>query len=155
VPARGRRAQPVRLVLWQGQRYPVRLIAAKLPAAAARAARKRKRQNARDHGRQITATTLLVVGWVLLITALAAPHWTAMEVLRLYRACWHIELVYKRMKQVLKLSQIRSTQPVQVEATVRLLLIAWVLQEGEAAQIRAVLPRGLWQRHCIGRSHRS
>lgn len=128
---------------WQGQRYAVRLIAAKLPAAAAWAARTRKRQKARDHGRQITATTLLIAGWVLLITTLAAPHWTATEVLRLYRARWQIELVYKRMKQVLQLNQIRSRQRTQVEATVRLLLIAWTLQAGEAAQIRALLPREL------------
>ena len=128
---------------WNGQRYAVRVIAAKLPPAEARAARKRKRQQAKDRGRQLTLTTLLVAGWVLLVTTLAADAWSDTEVLRLYRARWQAELVYKRMKQVLQLNQIRSTQRDQVEATVRLLLIAWALQEGEAAQVRAVLPRGL------------
>jgi hypothetical protein len=128
---------------WNGQRYAVRLIAAKLPPTDARAARQRKRQQAKDHGRQITLATLLIAGWVLLVTTLAADAWSDTEVLRLYRARWQTELVYKRMKQVLKLNQIRSIQRVQVEATVRLLLIAWALQEGEAARVRAVLPRGL------------
>ncbi len=128
---------------WNGQRYAVRLIAAKLPPAEARAARKRKRQTAKDHGRQITLATLLVAGWVLLVTTLAADAWSDTDILRLYRARWQTELVYKRMKQVLNLNQIRSTQPAQVEATVRLLLIAWALQEGEAAQVRRQLPRGL------------
>jgi hypothetical protein len=119
------------------------VIAAKLPPAEARAARKRKRQQAKDRGRQITLTTLLVAGWVLLVTTLTAEAWSDGDVLRLYRARWQAELVYKRMKQVLQLNQIRSTQRDQVEATVRLLLIAWALQEGEAAQVRAMLPRGL------------
>ncbi len=128
---------------WQGQRYTVRLLAAKLPPAAARAARKRKRQQARDHGRQISAATLLLAGWVVLLTTLAADAWTDTEVLRLYRARWQVELVYKRMKQVLKLNQIRSMQREAAEATVRVLLIAWALQEGEAAQVRAQLPHAL------------
>jgi hypothetical protein len=128
---------------WNGQRYMVRLVAAKLPAVEARAARKRKRQTAKDHGRQITLTTLLVAGWVLLVTTLPADTWSDTDVLRLYRARWQTELVYKRMKQVLTLNQIRSTQPPQVEATVRLLLIAWALQEGEAAQVRRQLPSDL------------
>ncbi|MCA1598114.1 MAG: transposase [Chloroflexi bacterium] len=128
---------------WNGHRYAVRLVAAKLPPAAARAARKRKRQQAKDHGRQITPITLLVAGWVLLVTTLTAATWSDSEVLRLYRARWQAELVYKRMKQVLQLNQIRSKERVQVEATVRLLLIGWALQEGEAAQVRALLPRAL------------
>jgi hypothetical protein len=128
---------------WNGQRYVVRLIAAKLPPAEERAARKRKRQKAKDHGRQITLATLLVAGWVLLVTTLATDAWSDTDILRLYRARWQTELVYKRMKQVLNLNQIRSTHRDQAEATVRLLLIAWALQEGEAAQVRRQLPAGL------------
>ncbi len=47
------------------------------------------------------------------------------------------------MKQVLDLGQLRSKQREVVEATVRLLLIAWALQEEEAATVRALLPQGL------------
>lgn len=47
------------------------------------------------------------------------------------------------MKQVLELAQLRSKQREVVEATVRLLLIGWALQEEEAAQVRALLPQGL------------
>src|SRR5919199_3310316 len=75
---------------WNGQRYAVRLIAAKLPPTEARAARKRKRQQAKDHGRQITLATLLIAGWVLLVTTLAADAWSDTEVLRLYRARWQV-----------------------------------------------------------------
>jgi Transposase DDE domain len=128
---------------WSDQRYAVRVIAAKLPAAEARVARKRKRQQAKDHGRQITPVTQFVAGWVLLITTLRVDAWSDTDVLRLYRASWQAELVYKRMKQVLHLNQLRSQQREQVEAPVRLLLIAWALQESEAAQVRRQFPRGL------------
>ncbi len=58
---------------------------------------------------------------------------------RLYRARWQIELVYKRLKQLLKLGRVASKQREMVEATIPLRLIAWALQEEEASQLRAQL----------------
>lgn len=77
---------------------------------------------------------------MLLVTTLTATAWPLVDVLRLYRARWQVELVFKRMKQWLRLHQIRSKQPIRVEATVRALLIAWALQEEAMATIRAHLP---------------
>jgi hypothetical protein len=127
---------------WKQQRYQVRLLAAQLPPAAAAAARQRKRQKAQKAGRTPTAATLLLAGWVLVLTTLPAASWPLAEVLRLYRARWQVELVFKRMKQLLRLNQIRSTHRTSVEATVRALLVAWALQEGAMAEIRPLLPRG-------------
>ena len=72
----------------------MRVIAAKLPPTEARAAR--KRQQAQDRGRQITLTTLLVAGWVLLVTTLTAEAWRDDDVLRLYRARWQTELSFRK-----------------------------------------------------------
>ena len=130
-------------VTWEGRRYAVRLVAIQLPPEVARAARRRKQQRAKQKGRTVAPTRLYLAGWVLLLTTLDIQGWHAEEVARLYRARWQAELVYKRMKQVLALAQLRSQQREAVEATVRLLLIAWALQEAEAAQIRAQLPQGL------------
>jgi hypothetical protein len=124
---------------WEGQLYRVRLLAAKLPPEAAAAARRRKRRTAQKHGRTPTAATMLLAEWLLVVTTLEAADWSLGEVLRLYRARWQVELVFKRMKQLLRLNQLRSQHPTSVEATVRALLIAWVLQDGMAAEIRAVL----------------
>ena len=124
---------------WARQRYEVRLIAARLPPEAARAARQRRHRRAQKHSRHVQATTLYLAAWVLLVTTLDAATWTETDVLRLYRARWQVELVYKRMKQVLRLNQIRSTQAPSAEATVRALLVAWALQEDEASQVRALL----------------
>jgi hypothetical protein len=124
---------------WAGQRYPVRLIAAKLDSTATRHARRRARRKAQQAGRTITAPTLAVAGWLLLITTLDTGTWSTADVLYVYRARWQVELVFKKMKQLLRLNQIRSTHRTSVEATVRALLIAWALQESTTTGLRTLL----------------
>src|SRR3989441_5136889 len=124
---------------WQGQRYRVRLVAAKLDAQATQRSRRRTRRKAQKAGRTITAPTLAVAGWLLLITTLDAATWSAADVLYVYRARWQVELVFKKMKQLLRLNQIRSTHPTSVEATVRALLVAWALHEDTTTWLRSLL----------------
>jgi len=124
---------------WAGQRYPVRLVAAKLDPTATRRARRRARRKAQKAGRTITAPTLAVAGWLLLITTLDAATWTMADVLYVYRARWQVELVFKKMKQLLRLNQIRSKHRTSVEATVRALLIAWALHESTTTWLRTLL----------------
>jgi hypothetical protein len=91
---------------WQGwcwgqqQRYRVRLIAAKFDAQTAQRARVRRRRKAQKAGRAITAPTLLVAGWLLLITTLEAVTWSAADVLSVYRARWQVELVFKKNEAI-------------------------------------------------------
>ena len=124
---------------WAGQRYPVRLVAAKLAPTATRRARRRARRKAQKAGRTITTPTLAVAGWLLLITTLAAATWATADVLYVYRARWQVELVFKKMKQLLRLNQIRSKHRTSVEATVRALLIAWALHESTTRWLRTLL----------------
>ena len=62
--------------------------------------------------------------------------------LYVYRARWQVELVFKKMKQLLRLNQIRSKHLTSVEATVRALLIAWALHEDTTTLLRT-----LWRAH--------
>jgi hypothetical protein len=124
---------------WEKRRYQVRLIAATLDAQAPPRARRRTRRKAQTAGRTITAPTLAVAGWLLLITTLEATTWSVADVLAVYRARWQVELVFKKMPQRLRLNQIRSKQATSVEATVRLLLIAWALHEGTTTLLRTLL----------------
>jgi hypothetical protein len=124
---------------WAGQRYPVRLVAGKLDLTATRRARRRARRKAQKAGRTITAPTLAVAGWLLLITTLDAGTWSTADVLYVYRARWQVELVFKKMKQLLRLNQIRSKHRTSVEATVRALLIAWALHESTTTWLRPLL----------------
>jgi hypothetical protein len=119
-----------------GERYRVRLIAAKLPPKEAAAARRRVRLNARKHGRTVQASTLLVAGWVLLVTTLDVAQWDAPAVLRLYRVRWQVELVFKRFKSILRGGELRGRTAASVEASIRAILVAWALQETEAAWVR-------------------
>jgi len=130
----------------EGERYRVRLIAAKLPAAEAAAARRRARQNAVDHGRKVQQSTLLVAGWVLLITTLPKERWQASDLLRLYRVRWQIELVFKRLKSLLGLAQLRARTLEGVQASVLAVLVAWALQQDQAALVRQQLKQ-LGQAH--------
>ena len=120
------------------QRYAVRVLAARLPPAAAARARHRTYQKAQKHGRTPSAATLALADWVLVATTLTA-QWALTDVLRLYRVRWQVELVCKRMTQLLRCNQLRSTQRTTVEATVRALLVAWALQADIGAEIQRLL----------------
>jgi len=122
-----------------GQPYGVRVLAASLPPEAAARARQRKYQQARKHGRTPTAATLALADWVVVATTLGAD-WSLRDVVRLYRARWQVELVCKRMQQLLRFNQLRSTHRTTVEATIRALLVAWALQDGIVAELRTLLP---------------
>jgi Transposase DDE domain len=124
---------------WQGQRYRVRLIAAKLDPATAQKARRRRRRQAQKAGRPITAPTLAGAGWLLVITPLSAGTWSSTDVLSLYRARWQGERVLKKMKQLLRLNQIRSKHLTSVEATGRALLMAWALPEDTPTLLRTLV----------------
>ncbi len=99
-----------------GERYAVRLLAAKLPAHEARNAQARARRNAQKDGRTIQPQTLLVAGWVLLITTLPAGRWPTEAVLRVYRVRWQVELVFKRLKSGLTRGVLRGQTRASLEA---------------------------------------
>lgn len=124
---------------WEGQPYEVRLVALKLSPQVARRRRAEKREQARKKGKKVSATTLYLAGWILLVTTLPEPDWSAEEVVGLYRGRWQTELLYKRMKQQLRCAQLRCRTPEALQAEMRAYLLAWVLQEEEAAQLRTGL----------------
>src|SRR5215472_14490366 len=124
---------------WAGQPYAGRRAAAKLDPTATRRAGRRARRKAQKAGRTITVPTLAVAGWLLLITTLDAGTWSTADVLYVYRARWQVELVFKKMKQLLRLNQIRSKHRTSVEATVRALVIAWALHESTTTWLRTLL----------------
>jgi hypothetical protein len=133
----------------EGQLHAVRIVAHALPPEKAELSRMRRRKEAQKHGCTISDDTLLIAGWLIVVTTLPADAWPAADILRLYRARWQIELVFKRMKQILHLNQLRSKILVTVEACVRALLLAWVLQEQEVAYVRSVLNQLAQANDCI------
>lgn len=124
---------------WEGQRYGVRIVALKLSVPVARRRRAEKLRHAHEKGKTVSETTLFLAGWILVVTTLPEEEWSNDEVLGLYRARWQTELVYKRLKQHLGCAQLRCRTPEMLQAEVRAYLLAWVLQEEEAASLRELL----------------
>ncbi len=81
----------------------------RLPEAAAAAARRRARKNAKS-GHEPTEKTLYLAGWVIVFTTVAPSLLSAETILTLYRCRWQIELAIKRWKSLLDVARLRSRE---------------------------------------------
>jgi Transposase DDE domain len=124
---------------YEGPRFRGRLIASALRPEAAERARAKARRKASKQQRELKEETLFLAGWLLVFSSLPTQSWSDAQVLALSRARWQIELVIKRMKQVLKLAQLRGKTATTNEATLLVLLGCWALQQQEAQWAREVL----------------
>jgi hypothetical protein len=52
------------------------------------------------------------------------------------RARWQIELLFKRIKQLVRIHRLRSSHPLTNEATLTALLVGWALVERQAGFLR-------------------
>ena len=134
------------------KRYQVRLVISVLPCKAAMQARARKRKQIRNrYGPKHSMAAAWWAGTLLLVTTLPKEHWSALDVVKLYRARWQIELVFKRLKQGLQLHFLQLKLWKRARIYLHLCLIVWCLQEQEAQslyeQLTALLPEpevGTW-----------
>lgn len=118
------------------ERFPVRLVIEVLPRHQAMQARARKRERIRlKHGPKHSMASAWWAGVLLLVTTLPQEQWSAPEVVKLYRARWQIELVFKRLKQGLQLHLLPVKCWERARVYVQLCLILWSLQEQESQQI--------------------
>ena len=122
-----------------GKRYRVRLLACPLPPEQAKRATARRARKAQRKQRRLGSEARFVAGWLLIVTTLSAKEWPAGEVFALYRARWQIELVFKRFKQLLRVRALRCKRDEVALATIRALLIAWVVQENLGQLLRQAL----------------
>ena len=142
--------QSVNVTGWISQgagqpRYQVRVVLFHLPQAQAQEARRTKQARAQAKGKQLREETLWWAEWVVLVTTLPAQDWPDDLVLRLYRARWQIELLFKRMKTFLEMHRLRIKRRERAEELVQLLLIGWCVHEHEAQQMREILAELLQQ----------
>jgi DDE family transposase len=130
------------VVFSQGKRLPVRLIAVVLPDEKAEALRQLKRRQARDKGRTLSEQTVFLAGFHLLVTTLPEKQWPVSLVLELYAARWQIEILFKRIKQVLDTHRLPCRCPQMALAMIAALLVAWLLIEDEASELRRQITDG-------------
>jgi hypothetical protein len=123
-----------------GQRARVRVLCYRLPKEQAKKARERKAAKLRKkHGPNYNQELVWWAGWVILVSTTDPAEWSGKELVALYRARWQIELFFKRLKQCLRLHQLRLQEWERVSCVVQLNLIGWWLQEEEAQWMREIL----------------
>ena len=123
-------------VVWQGRSLLVRLVVQVLPEEQAENLRRQKQRQARDKGRALSPEALFFAGFIMLVTTLSAQHWQAQDVLDLYRCRWQVEVLFKRIKQVLSMHTLRCHTPETAQAMIAALLVAWLLIEDDVEGLR-------------------
>jgi hypothetical protein len=124
---------------FQGKRTALRWVAVRLSAEQRAASQRRRKRRASKKQECLQAETLYLAGWVLRLATLPSERWSDQQIARLYRARWHIELVFKRIKQLLKQQRVRCTTAATALPTITALLLGWALVEKESAAARLAM----------------
>lgn len=79
------------------ERLPARFVALKLPQAVANEKR-RKANNNRDKRCSPNADSLYLMGWAIFLTNVTIEVWNALDLPKVYRMRWRIEIIFKTWK---------------------------------------------------------
>lgn len=138
--ARAGMVKSVQAFFWEnGKKYEVRVIGLRRTQEQRKRALRQKKAKAKKNKRNLQNETIYLTNWVLLLTTLPARDWSAQEVLSLYRARWHIELLFKRIKQLLDQHILRAETEETAKVTVFAILVSWVLQQDVAREMQTLL----------------
>lgn len=86
-------------------KVPCRLIALRVSEPVANQRRRRLKKEAKKKGRAVSNHHLKMCDWTLLTTNVPQP-WLPLEMVRaLYTVRWHIELLFKQLKSILRVHQ--------------------------------------------------
>lgn len=133
---------PARLLDPKGTPIDVRVIATKLPApVAAKAERRAAKTSLKKHKRP-DARSLEAAHFVMVVTTLPVALLAATDVLELYRFRWQIELAFKRLKQLLKLSRLPHKDARAAQGWILAKLVVALLLETLYRTARAISPWG-------------
>lgn len=124
---------------------PVRIIAYRFQPEARKRSEKRAQRRASKTRTKLRKETRYLSGWLLVVTTLPKEQWSDADVLRLYRARWQIELIFKRLKQLLQVHELRCQTTAAAHATVTTILLAWALMEEERHELRQQLTETMVQ----------
>jgi hypothetical protein len=132
----------VRLLTSDGAPIAGRVVTTKLPAPlAAKAERRAAKASVKKH-RQTDARTLEAAHFVMVFTTIPSAVLPASEVLELYRYRWQIELAFKRLKQLLKLSRLPHQDPRAAQGWILAKLVVALLLEVLHRTAVAISPWG-------------
>jgi hypothetical protein len=130
IPHEGRPALPMRLCVVRKTKAAIALTQAKL------------RREATKNGSQLRPETLFYAQFVMVLSTVAPSAFSAGQVLEAYRYRWQIELVFKRLKQIVRLGHLPKHQDDSAQAWLYGKLFVALLTEKLLAHARAVSPWG-------------
>ena len=114
------------------QLLPVRLVALRKSDSDAQASIRRARKESRRHGKTPQPETIEAAKYVFLLTSLAPDDVSAEEILALYRLRWQIELLFKRLKSLLRIDELPNKHPEAARCWILANLLAALLLEDQA-----------------------
>jgi hypothetical protein len=114
------------------QLLPVRLVALRKSDEDAAESVREARKDSRRHGRTPKRETLEAAKYTFLLTSLAPDQASAEEVLALYRLRWQIELLFKRLKTLLRIDELPNKDPAAARCWILANLLAALLLEDQA-----------------------
>jgi hypothetical protein len=129
-------------------RFQMRLALAALPQEAADKARCRIRKIYRKKGKTPDKRTLLTAGFIMVITNLPMAPWSTLEVLKLYRTRWQIELLFKRLKSILRLDHLRAFDSDLAQVYLLAKILAALLSEQFIQKIKLRYPAWFSSTRC-------
>lgn len=133
---------PVNLVVKGGQPVSGRVVAIRLPAPIAARAKQRASKQSLKKGKTPDVRSLEAAHFVIVFTTLSKKKLAAPAVLELYRFRWQIELVFKRLKQLLKLGLLPHKDPTTARTWIAAKLVVAFLLEKIYRNSRALSPWG-------------
>lgn len=90
---------------------PIRLVALRKSPEAAEESQRKLLAEASRKSKRIQPQTLELANYVLVLTSTSAADFSPEQVLEIYRFRWQIELVFKRLKSLLRLDQLPAKDP--------------------------------------------
>ncbi len=121
-------------------RQPLRLVAKRKTPEAAERSRRQLQQRSKKKGRPLDPRSLEAAGYIFAVTSLPAARFSAEAVLTLYQLRWQIELAFKRLKSLMQIEALTAKDPRLVKAWLFCNVIAALLIESLARQVRDSFP---------------
>lgn len=109
-------------------RLPARLILVRVPDEVAQQRRERLEEEAKDRGEPVSAEQRHLAQWTIIITNASTTRLTTLEVLRVTRVRWQIELLFKLWKDEGHVDEWRSKKPWRILCELYGKLAAMVVQ---------------------------
>lgn len=121
---------------------PIRLVAVRKSEEAAEQARIKELRKASRKSKGVQPQTLELAGYILVLTSTSAADLTAEQVLEIYRFRWQIELVFKRLKSLLRLEELPAKDPALARTFLYSKLLAALLLEELTHSYLSISPWG-------------